>query len=327
MNLINEYGDQEQRQQKEEAFHRFRLEGTVACPGAIDDLFEEAGDLILDVVRRINRIMNPVVVPPLPVLPPNPIPSVGVPPIPAVVADQIHDITPKTNEKETRERKSSFISPGRVLTEKFEEINDSNRAEDHLKGNSTNPVMEYGGRAFVRIEERFTWATTDSTSMVNMESSTQLDRRSEEKLNKENLNPGEAESIMKYKGQSPVQARDKFQCFRVPLPRDKFRRVRVQNSRKKRQVHQKKYWNNITKHRKYGSRSPRHRKSWSPTFRQRKSVSQLPGPHRTNRKSNEKNKKENLDPGIRTPNGHASLFRPGMSWIVPSHERKEDVTE
>ncbi|MCP3664046.1 MAG: hypothetical protein GY696_16400 [Gammaproteobacteria bacterium] len=31
MILIKEYGDEERRQQKEEAFHRFRLEGTDAC--------------------------------------------------------------------------------------------------------------------------------------------------------------------------------------------------------------------------------------------------------------------------------------------------------
>ncbi len=64
MNLINEYGDQERCQQKEDAFHRFRLEGTVTCAGDVDDLLEEVGDLILNVVWRIDRIMNPVMVPP-----------------------------------------------------------------------------------------------------------------------------------------------------------------------------------------------------------------------------------------------------------------------
>ncbi len=189
--------------------------------------------------------------------------------------------------------------------------------------------MEYGGRAFIRFEERFQWATTDSTSMVNMENSTLWDRESEEKLKKENLNPGEAESIMKHKVQSSVWARGKF------------RWAKVQKSRKKRQVPQKKYWTNFTRHRKYGSRSPRQRKSWSPTCRQRKPISQYPSLHRLNRNSEEKKKKENLDPSVPSPleplvkenldpgiwtwNGHASLFLPGMSWIVQSHGRKENM--
>ncbi len=313
MVLIKEYGDEERRQLKEEAFHRFRLEGTDACPGDLEELFEEVEHLILAVGLKINRIMNAV-----PVRPPNPVPAVVPAPISAaVVADQIPDITSKTHEKETRERKLSFIFPRRVLTEKFEEINNSNRTEDHLKENSTNPVMEYGGRAFVRIEERFQWATTDLTSMV-MESSTQLDRKSHKKLRKENLNPGEVESVMKCKGRSSVRAGDKFRWVRIALPK---------NPRKKRHAEtketadsgndQKKSWTNFTRHWKYGRRSQRQRKQ-----RKSSSVSELPGQHRMNKESDEKNKKENLDPGIRTLNGHASLFRPGMSWIVPNYERK-----
>ncbi len=314
MNLINEYGDQERRQQKEEVFHRFRLEGTVACPGDVDDLLEEVGDLILDVVRRIDRIMNPVVIPPLPVLPSNPIPSVGVPPIPAVVADQIPDITSKTHGKETRgdpaetesdgepmendigektmshkdiqEKNCTFISPGRVLSEK------KNLKENLHPGENM-----------------------ESSTISNSENSSPVNGISEERFRKENLNPGEDKSVVDYNGQSSVKVADRVQWVRIAVP---------QNSRKKRQVLQKKSWTNFNRHRKYGNRFPRRRKSWSPTFRQRNSVVELPGPHRTNRKSDERNKKENLDPGIRTLNGHASLFRPGMSWIVPNHE-KEDV--
>ncbi|MCP3668457.1 MAG: DUF1759 domain-containing protein [Gammaproteobacteria bacterium] len=88
MDQINEYDDADQRQEKEDAFHRFRLEGTVACPEDIEDLLEEVRDLILNVGRKISRIMNPVMVPPLPIHPPNPIPLAGVPPIPALIAAQ-----------------------------------------------------------------------------------------------------------------------------------------------------------------------------------------------------------------------------------------------
>ncbi|MCP3664047.1 MAG: hypothetical protein GY696_16405, partial [Gammaproteobacteria bacterium] len=125
--------------------------------------------------------MNPV-----PVRPPNPVPAVVPTPISAaVVTDQIPDITSKTHGKETRGEESTFISPGRVLTEK-----------------------ERAGK----IKKKKKMMTITSSGCQIWTS-----KKSNKKLRKENLNPGEAEA-MDYKGQSSIKVGDKFQWVRIAPP-------------------------------------------------------------------------------------------------------------
>ncbi len=69
-----------------------------------------------------------------------------------------------------------------------------------------------------------------------------------EKLKKEKLNPGDAESIMYCEGLSSIKVRDKFHWVRIALP---------QSSRKKRQV-RRKSWTHFPRHRKSWTRSPKH---------------------------------------------------------------------
>ncbi len=334
---IDRYEDKERIRQAVEDYFQHRFHGTKESPGSIYDVEDDTGDLVLKIERKINRIRNPVVVPPFPV------PIAGHQVLQGVIflqpsttkterrtresfscTGRIPVISPKTPEenpeileedsrirelskRDTRVKESPFISPGRVLTEMEKTGKDKGIVGD----SSTMPISE--GR------------TTSQTNGI-----------SEEKFRKENLNPGEDKSVVDYNDQSSVKVGGKVQRVRIALP---------QNSRKKRRIHLKSRTNS-TRYRKFGSRSPRHRKPRSPTFRRRKSVSRLPSPHRAIINSEEKkkkenldpgvpspfevlkNKKENLDPGIRTRNGHASLFRPGMSWIMPNHEnRREDVIE
>ncbi|MCP3661420.1 MAG: DUF1759 domain-containing protein [Gammaproteobacteria bacterium] len=69
---INQFEDEEIRNEKSDTFLQYRVNGTDATPGNVDELVENIGDLIVEIDHTIHRIMNPTFVPAfqVPVVPP-----------------------------------------------------------------------------------------------------------------------------------------------------------------------------------------------------------------------------------------------------------------
>ncbi|MCP3666912.1 MAG: hypothetical protein GY696_31200, partial [Gammaproteobacteria bacterium] len=78
---ISEFEDEEIRDEKSDTFLQYRINGTDATPGNVDELVEQIEDVIVDIDHTIDRIVNPVFVPAIQV----PVAAV-VPPV--VVAGQ-----------------------------------------------------------------------------------------------------------------------------------------------------------------------------------------------------------------------------------------------
>ncbi len=79
---ISQFEDEAIRDEMSDAFLQYRVNGTEESPGNIDELVEDTEDQILDIDHRIDRIMKPVVAPPLPVpavFHRNPVPTPSVP--------------------------------------------------------------------------------------------------------------------------------------------------------------------------------------------------------------------------------------------------------
>ncbi len=64
--------NEEIRNEKSDTFLQYRVNGTDATPGNVDELIENIGDLIVEIDHTIDGIMNPVFVPEfqVPVVPP-----------------------------------------------------------------------------------------------------------------------------------------------------------------------------------------------------------------------------------------------------------------
>ncbi len=65
-NEIDQFDNENFRWENSETFLQYRLNGTAANPGDVGKVVHEAEKLILAVDRRINYIMNPFVILPLP---------------------------------------------------------------------------------------------------------------------------------------------------------------------------------------------------------------------------------------------------------------------
>ncbi len=134
--------------------------------------------------------------------------------------------------------------------------------------------------------------------MTKSESTSRMSGKSDKKLRKENLNPGEAKSVMDYKCQSSVKLETRSSVSESLSPRTPRRNDRSISS-----------LGHIS--RDIGSSGAVPQDIGSPLQAKKSlSVSELPGPLWTNRKIGRENKKENLDPGIRIQNGNTPHFDP-----------------
>ncbi len=319
---ISQSEDKAIRGERSDAFLLYRVNGTEVSPGNVDELVENTEEQILDIDQRIDQIMNgtPCFVAPRLEVPAvfqrNPVPAPSVPVQAPVQFPHAID-----------QSRDSRLEPSVQVSQK----------------STSDPFHE----SFTNKSERRTRESFSCTGIIPI-INLKIPNKNPESFSF--FSPGRvlSEKVKKEKRNSPHSIRIcvvnpvrwKGSRFKNPKIHQKSWTPSSRHQKSKRRfprhlkswlyfLRHRKSWTRSSKHRKSGSRSPIQRmsiknpktpwKSWSQSFRQSNSssISEIPRPHGTT-----KLKKENLDPGILTQNGHTSLSAPECRGSCHSTRKK-----